>query len=146
MTGILNENHLAFVEEYKFDNPLIHKTESIIDNYYRDYHKKYFHTLEYKCEYDFKLTNIRNNEIINITISDKSMGLFELNKKLTVARQKGFVFNQLNKLTIKTYSNLQSINICYYIKFRIPMCPRLFCRRISQNKFIMNIKKTFVLI
>ena len=29
-------------------------------------------------------------KIIKITISDKSMGLYELNKKLTVARQNGF--------------------------------------------------------
>ena len=41
------------------------------------------------------------------------MGLFELNKKLAVARQNGFIFNQINKLTIKIYSDLQSINICY---------------------------------
>ena len=42
------------------------------------------------------------------------MNLFELNKKQTVARQNGFIFNQTNKLTIKIYSNLQSINISYY--------------------------------
>ena len=29
------------------------------------------------------------------------MGLYELNKKLTVARKNGFIFNQINKLTIK---------------------------------------------
>ena len=27
----MNESQLAFVKEYKFDNPLIHKIESIID-------------------------------------------------------------------------------------------------------------------
>ena len=42
------------------------------------------------------------------------MGLFELNKKLTVARQRGYIINQINKLTIKIYSDLQSIIICYY--------------------------------
>ena len=31
------------------------------------------------------------------------MYLYELNKKLTVARQNGFIFNQTNKLTIKFY-------------------------------------------
>ena len=67
-------------------------------------------------------------------ISDESLGLYELNKKLTVARQNGFIFNQINKLTMKIYGNLQSINICYYLKLRIPMCHRLFFRRISQNK------------
>ena len=52
---------------------------------------------------------------VNITISDESMNLFDLNEKLTVARQRGFIFNQVNKLTRKIYSNLQSINIHYYI-------------------------------
>ena len=28
------------------------------------------------------------------TISDKSLGLYDLNKKLTVARQRGHIFNQ----------------------------------------------------
>ena len=59
---------------------------------------------------------------------------FELNKKITVARQNCFIFNQISKLTIKIYSNLQSINICFYLKHRIPMCHRLSFRRISQNK------------
>ena len=31
------------------------------------------------------LQNITNNEIINLTISGKSMNLFQINKKLTVA-------------------------------------------------------------
>ena len=29
------------------------------------------------------------------------MGLFELNKKLTIARERGFIFNQISKLIIK---------------------------------------------
>ena len=58
--------------------------------------KKYFQTFEYKCEYDIKLTNITNNEIINIAISGKNQGLFELNKKLRVAGQGGYIFNQIN--------------------------------------------------
>ena len=70
----------------------------------------------------------------NLTISEKGMGLYELNKKLTDARENGFIFNQINKLTIKIYSNLSNINICYYLKLRIPMCHRLFFRRISQNR------------
>ena len=67
-------------------------------------------------------------------ISDESIGLYELNKKLTVARQNGFIFNQTNILTIRIYSNLQSINTCYYLNFRFPLCHRLIFRRISQNK------------
>ena len=41
------------------------------------------------------------------------MGLFEVNKKLTVARQNGFICKQINKLTIKIFSSLQKINFCF---------------------------------
>ena len=63
----------------------------------------------------------------------KNIGLFELNKKLTVARQRGFIFDQINNLTIKIYSDLQNIIILYYLKFPFPMCQRQFFRRIAQN-------------
>ena len=65
-----------------------------------------------------------------------------------MTRQNGFHINQINKLTRKIYSNLQSINICDYLKSRIPMRHRLFFRRISQNKeyienFCNDIKNPF---
>ena len=94
----MNENQLTIVKEYEFDKPLIQKIDSILDNCYRDRHDNYFHTFKYDCLYDFNLTNITNNGIFNLTISDKSLGLYDLNKKLTVARQKGFIFHQINKL------------------------------------------------
>ena len=52
MNGIMNENQLAIVKEYEFDKPLIQKIDSIIDNCYRDCHKKYFHTFDHICVYD----------------------------------------------------------------------------------------------
>ena len=67
------------------------------------------------------------------------MGLFELNKISTVARQNGFIIIQINKLTIKIYSNLLKLNICYYLKHRIPMCHRIFCRKISLKKELKEI-------
>ena len=42
MNGIMNENQLAFVKEYRFDNPLVQKIDSVIDKRYRDYHKNFF--------------------------------------------------------------------------------------------------------
>ena len=54
------------------------------------------------------------------------MGMYELNKKLTLARKRSFKFNHINKLTIKIYSNLLNINKHYYLKHRIPMGQRLF--------------------
>ena len=67
------------------------------------------------------------------------MNLHELNKKLTVARQNDFIFNQINKLTIKFYSHLRYINIGYYLKSQIPMCHRQFFRVISEIKSLWKI-------
>ena len=130
----MNENELYVVKEYKIDDPIITEIDPIIDKCFRDCHNKYFHNFKYECIYDNKLTNITNNEIINLTISGESMSLCELNKKLTVARHNGFMFNQINKLTIKFYSHLRFINISYYLKSQIPMCHRQFFRVISQNR------------
>ena len=41
------------------------------------------------------------------------MSLYDINKKTTVARQNGFMFNQINKITKKLYSLLRYINISY---------------------------------
>ena len=70
----MNENQLTFVKKYEFDNPLIQKIDSLIDNSIRDFHKKYFHTFDHICEYDLNFKNIGNNELVNCTISDKRMG------------------------------------------------------------------------
>ena len=79
-----NENELFLCVINKID--IFFKYNRFNVHSIRDCHKKYFHTFEYKSEYDFKLTNISNNEIINVTISDKSMGLYELNQNLAIAR------------------------------------------------------------
>ena len=129
-----NENQLTIVIEYEFNNPLIQKTDSLIDNSIRDCHNKYFHTFDHICEYDINSTNVGKNETVNFTFSDKSMGLFELNKKITVARGNGFIFNQLNKVSIKIYSNLSHINKQYYLRLHIPILHRQFLRTISENK------------
>ena len=130
----MNENELYVVKEFKFDTPLFHKTDSIRVGCYRDCHNKFFHTFEYVCIYDIKLSNITNNEIINLSISDESMNLFELNKKLKLARQRGFRFLQINKLTIKVYSHQRYIYICYYLKHRIPIVHLQFFKILSQNR------------
>ena len=148
MDGLMNKKQLTIVKGYKFDKPLIQRIDSLIENSIRDCHDKYFHTFDHICEYDLNFTNITNNESVNFTISDKCMGMYELNKKLAIAREKVFKFNQINKLTTKIYSNFQSINICYYLKHRIAMCHRLFFRRISQSKeyienFYNDIKNAF---
>ena len=94
-------NESVIVKEYGFDKPLIQKLDSIIDNCIRDCHDKYFHTFDHLCVYDINFTNIANNETVNFTISDKTMGLYESNKNLTVAKQNGFIFNQINNFKIE---------------------------------------------
>ena len=93
MNGILNKNQLTFVKEKEFNIPLIHKIDSIIVNCYRDCHNKNNQPFEYKYEFDIELTNITSNGIIKIIISDKSLSLYELNKKLIVARQRGYIYS-----------------------------------------------------
>ena len=99
MNGLLNGN--IIVKEYESNNPVITKIDSIIDNSIRDCHNKYFHTFDHICEYDLNFTNTTNNESVNFTISDKSMGMYELNKKLTIARENGFIFNHIKKTNNK---------------------------------------------
>ena len=128
----MNDN--VIVKEYEFDNPLITKIDSIIDNSVRDCHNKYLHTFDHICEYDLNFTNITNNELVNFTISEKSMGMYELNKKLTNARENGFKFNQINNFKIKIYSNLSHINIHYHLRLGAPPLHRQFFIKISKNK------------
>ena len=134
MNGIMNENQLIIVKENEFNNPLIQKIDSIIDNCIRDCYNKYFHTFDHICEYNLNFKNITNNETVNFTISYKSMGVYELNKKLTLARERSFKINQLNNFKIKIYSNLQNINIHYHLRLGAPPLHRQFFIKISKNR------------
>ena len=122
-------NEKVIVKEHEFKNPLIQKIGSLIDNCIRDCHDQYFHTFDHICEYVLNFTNIGFNETVNFTISDKCMGMYELNQNLAIARGNSFIFNQINNFKIKIYSNLSHINIHYYLKLRIPMCHRLLFRK-----------------
>ena len=132
MNSIAKEN--VIVKEYEIDNPLIQKIDSIIDNCIRVCQNKYFHTFDHICEYNLNFTNITDNETVNFLISDKSMGMYELNKKLTLARERGYIFNQINKLTIKIYSNLSHINIHYHLRLGASPLHRQFFIKISKNR------------
>ena len=126
MNGITNENQLTIVKEYEPDNALIQKIDFLIDNSIRDCHNKYFHTFDHICEYNLNSTNTSNNDSVDFTISDKSIGMYELNQKLAIARANGFKFNQINKLTIKNYSILSNINIHYHLRLGLPPLHRQF--------------------
>ena len=130
-------NDKIFVKEYEINNPVIQKMDSLINDCIRDCHNKYFHTFDHICEYDLNFTNTTNNETVNFTISDKSMRMYELIQKLAIARGNGFMFNQINKLTKKIYSNLSHINIHYHL--RLGTCPfhRQFFIKNLQNRDYM---------
>ena len=128
----MNENDI--VKEYEFDKPLIQKIDSIIDDCIRDCHYNYFHTFDHICEYNLNFANTSNNETVNFTIYDKSMTSYELNKKLTIARENGFNINQINKLTIKIYSVLSNIKIHYHLKLgSTPFASSIFHKNITKS-------------
>ena len=51
---------------------------------------------------------------------------YGLNKKIKNDQRYGFIFIQINKLTIRICSNLSSLNIQNYLKLRIPIMHRHF--------------------
>ena len=134
MNALINENELKVVKKYKIVNPLIQNINSIISECYRDCHHKYFHTFDFICEYNLNFTNNTNNELVNFTISEKSMGVYELNHRLTLAKQRGYIFNQINKLTIKIYSNLSNINIQYHLRLGASPLHCRFFKMLSRNR------------
>ena len=126
-------NEMTIVKEYEFDKPLFHKINSIIDNCIRDCNNKCFHTFDLLFEYDIKLTDITIFETFNRTISDKSMKLYEIIDNMKIARQNGFIINQINNFTIKIYCNLSNKNLDYCLKHQIPLMHGQFFKILSQN-------------
>ena len=61
------------------------------------------------------------------------MNLYELNEKLKIDRQRGSIFNQVQKLAIKVYSNLSTLSIHYYLKISISIKHRQFFKIVSPN-------------
>ena len=62
------------------------------------------------------------------------MGSYELNKKLALDRKRGYIFNQINKLTIKIYSNLSNINIHHHLRLGASPLHRQFFKILSRNR------------
>ena len=138
MDGIFNENKLFVVKEYKFDKKDIHEIDYLIDDVIKHCRKDYFHTFEYKLVYDINFTNISNNEEVNFAVTHRSMEFktefYGLNKKIKNARRNGFVFNQINKLTIKILSNLSNINIHYHLTLGASPLHRQFFINLLKNR------------
>ena len=130
----MNENELYLVKDYNFDKPPCSEMDSVLDKCFKDCHNNYFHKYKYECIYDVKFKNIANNEIINFKVSGKNMALYDLNNELKVARERGFIFTHMNKITLKIYSHQRYINIKYYLKSQMPMAQRQCFKIISQNR------------
>ena len=66
----MSENELYLVKENIFDNPIVQKIDSPIDNSIRGCHHKYFHTFDHICEFDLNFTKslIRNQLISQLLI------------------------------------------------------------------------------
>ena len=62
------------------------------------------------------------------------MWMYELNQKLAIARQIGFIFNHINKLTRKICSNLSHINIYYHLRLGASHLHRQFFMKTSINR------------
>ena len=62
----------------------------------------------------------------------------EINKKLTLARGRGFIFQQINKLTIKIYSNLFYINIHYLLTLGASPLHYRFFKNLLKNPDFIN--------
>ena len=103
-------NGSTVVKGYDFNEPDSHEIDYLLDDIIKDCRKKYFHTFEDTLVYDFNFTKISNNEEVNFTTTHRSLEfkteLYGLNKKIKKSRRNVLMFNQLNKLTIKIYSNL----------------------------------------
>ena len=147
MNALINENELMIVKKYEYDMPPITEIDFIIDESIRDCCSKYFHdSFDIDYEYDLNFTNITNNKLVNFKVSDKNMNMYELNKKLTLARKRGFKFNQINKFTIKFFTPLSHKYIHCYLKFPCRILVRkilkIMCRNPETIQTISNIFHT----
>ena len=104
------QKHDIVVKEYEVFNPVIDEVKYILNDTINVCTKQFFHSFENRCVYDIKFTNNSKNEELFLTIS---IGYMELESqfygssgKNRNARNNGFIFNQLLKLTTKNYSSL----------------------------------------
>ena len=129
----LNENQLSIVKEYEYDNPLFKDIDYILNICINDCYKNYFQPIRNICSYNIEFTNISDDNIINLTISDSYLTINELNKKLKNARNNGYIFSKLNKLSIKFYNYLSQTNILKYYKFHCPLLIRQILKIMSSD-------------
>ena len=60
--------------------------------------------------------------------------MYELNKKLAIARERGYMFNQINNFKVKICSFLSNIKIHHHFRLGALLLHRLSFRKQSQNR------------
>ena len=60
-------------QKYEFIHPDIDSVNYILNDTIKDCRKNYFHPFEYRNVYDIKITNIRNNKGISLSITLEKM-------------------------------------------------------------------------
>ena len=112
MNGILNQS--TVVKQYELIDPLIDEVDYLLDKVKKDCRKNNFIRLNL-CVYHLKFTKKKNNEEVILPVSLGYMEFkseyYGLNVKIEKARNKGFLINEIIKLTMKIYSNQSNINI-----------------------------------
>ena len=78
--------------------PDIHKIDPINDKRIRDCHNIYYHTI---VNLQYELTNIRNKGLNIITIADRSLDLYEVNKKTKKCSTKAIYIQWNGKINHK---------------------------------------------
>ena len=126
------EKYGTVVKDYNFIDPDIDEVNYILNDNIKDCRKKYFLSFEYRCVYDIEVKKFTNNEEVILTITHGYMELkfqfYGLSENFKNARHNAFIFNEIVILTIKIESTLSSINMCSYLKLRIPIIHRHFLK------------------
>ena len=118
------------VKESEFINPDIDELNYKLIDTIKDCRQKYFHSIENGCAHDIKIISLANNAEVDLPLFIGYMKIksqfYGLNKKIKTARNFGFIVIEIVKLAVKNFSSLPNINMCYYLKLRIPMYHKQF--------------------
>ena len=98
------------VNKYEVDNPSIFETDCLVGCAYENCENKFFRRFVYRCVFDINFIYVTKNKEIFLQVSLAYREFLTeydgLNKKIEIIKNKGFVFGQILKLTMKIYSNL----------------------------------------
>ena len=103
------------VKEYDLIRLKNDEVKSILNDTIENCGNKYFHSFEFRCVYDIKLTNVDYNGKVILTITLENMKvksqLYGLKKKFKTAFKDEFKFSEIVKSTRRIYSSLSNKNI-----------------------------------